>query len=195
MLAGQEELAGRDACGTFQEVALCCSYAKARRGGVLLAAEQSGWEDAATNVHSALRTPILQKTIRKDQPGEGPQRAGGGHGSVCSPGLAHPWRVRLLTLGEGANGASGCTQHSRKTHAKTTMQTTRDEGTNKIFHAHYTCCCRVCQAACGTAGPRHPLASSRTLCSPPLHNYRDGIVSPERQDKRGSPPGRASAAP
>lgn len=132
MLAGQEELAGREACRTFQEVALCCSYARAKRGGVVLAADQSGWEDAATNAHSALRTPILQKTIRKDQPGEVPQRAGSGHGSVGFPGLAHPWRVGLLTLGEGANGGSGCTQHSRKTHAKTTTQTTRDEGKRRF---------------------------------------------------------------
>jgi hypothetical protein len=142
---------------------------------VLLVAEQAVRQDAATNAHSALRTPILQKTIRKDQPGELPKRAGGGHGSVGFPGRAHPWRVRRLTLGEGANGAFGYTEHSQKTHAKTTMQTTRDEGNNQVFHANYTCCRCVCQAACGTAGPRQPHASSRTLCSPPLHNYRDGI--------------------
>jgi hypothetical protein len=121
-----EEPAGTDVCGTFQEVALCCSHAKTRRGALLLAAEQSGWEEAATNAHAALRTPILQKTIRTDQPGEFPQHAGGGHGSVGFPRPAHSWRLRRLTLGEGANSASGCTERLQKTHAQTT-----DDAANK----------------------------------------------------------------
>ena len=44
-----------------------------------------------------------------------------------------------------------------------------------MFIRNYTCYRCVCQAACGTAEPRQPCASSRTLCSPPFHNFRDGI--------------------
>ncbi len=95
---------------------------------MLLAAEQAGRQQAATNGQAALRTPRRSKTIRKDQPGGLRKRTGGGHGSVGFPGLAPPWRVLLLALGKRANGASGCTEHLRKTHAKTTMQRISDEG-------------------------------------------------------------------
>jgi hypothetical protein len=87
-----KEPAGTDAYGTFQEGPLCCSHAQTRRGALLLAAEHSGWEEAASNAHSALRTPILQKTIRTDQLGEVPQHAGGGQGSVGFPRPAHEMR-------------------------------------------------------------------------------------------------------
>ena len=137
MPAGHEELAFTDACWKFQEVALFCCYSTTRRERMLLAAEQSGREDGASNAHSALRTSLLQKTIRKDQPGEVPQRAGGGHGSVGFPGRAHPWRVRRLILSEGANGAFGCTEHSRKTHAQTTTQTIGDEGNIRFSYSLY----------------------------------------------------------
>jgi hypothetical protein len=42
--------------------------------------------------NSYLKSSILQKTIRTDQPGELPQRAGGGHESVGFPRPAHEMR-------------------------------------------------------------------------------------------------------
>jgi hypothetical protein len=60
---------------------LCCWRLRKRVGRM-----------AATHAHSALRTPILQKTSRTDQPGEVPPQAGGGPGSVGFPRPAHEMR-------------------------------------------------------------------------------------------------------
>ncbi len=157
-----EEPAGRDAYGTFQEGPLCCSGAKARRGRVSLAASHSGWEEAATNEHA----PSSNAHPTKDH-------QNGSARGVPTPCKRWAWvsrlpqtgsrdgRLRQLTLDEGANRASGCTERLQKTHAQTTLLPTRDEGTHQLFHAHSPCCRCVCQTACGTA--------------PRFHNTRDGI--------------------
>jgi hypothetical protein len=45
--------------------------------------------------------------------------------------------VGLLALKEEVNGAIGFPVHSRKTHGKTTMETTRDEGKKDISCSLY----------------------------------------------------------
>jgi hypothetical protein len=56
-----------------------------------------------------------------------------GMGQSASPDRLTRWAAAAADAGRGSQRASGCTQHSRKTHAKTTMQITRDQGNNQSF--------------------------------------------------------------
>lgn len=57
---------------------------------MLLVAEQAGRQEAATNAHSVLRTSLLEKTIKKDQPGGSESVQEAGMGQSASPdGLTH----------------------------------------------------------------------------------------------------------
>jgi hypothetical protein len=143
MLAGQEEPAGRDACVAFQEVALCCSQAKASRASV---SRRLGNRARGCGPQRALavfeRPSCKRLSERISQGGLTTRRRRVG---VCR--LPQPGSPMAADSGHGSQRASGCREHARTTHAQTTMQTIRDEGKNKIFHTNYTCYRCVCQAA------------------------------------------------
>jgi hypothetical protein len=138
---------------------------------VLLAAEQSGWENAAINAHLALRTPSYKRQSERISQGSSHYGQGAGMGQSASPnGLTHG--MRLLTLGEGANAhPATLSTHERRRQNDVDNERRRK---NKIFMLNYTCCRCVCQAACGTGGtaPRLHNKSSCAHSAPPKMKMR-----------------------